>query len=57
MANPNPDFYETVKDYNSITEWAIEHGFTLEDALEAGVQSDDESDNIYVPRETYDQLA
>lgn len=41
--------------WDSIEEWAIAHGLTLEDALEGGVSQDDDG-NIDLPRETWKAL-
>jgi hypothetical protein len=44
-----------MSDYASITEWAKDHGLTLEDALEVGVSQDDEG-KIHIPREVWKWL-
>lgn len=54
FGNPDPDFFDTVEGFGSITEWAEANGTDLESALDAGVCADDGSDAIYVPRGLFD---
>lgn len=46
----NEDYFEKVPGTDSIEEWALSVGLTLEDALDAGVTSpDDDEACVYVP--------
>lgn len=50
MSNPNVDHYATITGFgDSIELWATAHGMTLDDALDAGVCSPDDGDEVYVP--------